>query len=79
MVTGQTGVRKSGHTQVVSLDFQMLARDSSEWTLEFDHNILGAAVARFHCAAAHPVPKGANTDPQPDHAPEWKTRTAGYP
>jgi hypothetical protein len=25
------------------------------------------------------VPRGANTDPQPDHAPEWKTRTAGYP
>jgi hypothetical protein len=25
------------------------------------------------------VPKGANTDPQPDHAPEWKTRTAGFP
>jgi hypothetical protein len=25
------------------------------------------------------VPKGANTDPQPEHAPEWKTRTAGLP
>jgi hypothetical protein len=25
------------------------------------------------------VPKGANPDPQPDHAPEWKTRTAGFP
>ena len=25
------------------------------------------------------VPKGANTDPQPEHAPEWKTRTAGFP
>ena len=25
------------------------------------------------------VPKGANTDPQPDRAPEWKTRTAGFP
>jgi hypothetical protein len=25
------------------------------------------------------VPKGANTDPQPDHAPEWKTRTVGFP
>jgi hypothetical protein len=25
------------------------------------------------------VPKGANTDPQPDHAPEWKSRTAGFP
>ncbi len=25
------------------------------------------------------VPKGAKTDPQPDHAPEWKTRTAGLP
>jgi hypothetical protein len=25
------------------------------------------------------VPKGANTDPQPDHAPEWKTRTASFP
>jgi hypothetical protein len=24
------------------------------------------------------VPRGANTDPQPDHAPEWKTRTAGF-
>ena len=25
------------------------------------------------------VPKGANTDPQPDHAAEWKSRTAGFP
>jgi hypothetical protein len=25
------------------------------------------------------VPKGAKTDPQPEHAPEWKTRTAGFP
>jgi hypothetical protein len=25
------------------------------------------------------VPKGAKTDPQPDHAPEWKTKTAGFP
>ena len=25
------------------------------------------------------VPKGSNTDPQPEHASEWKTRTAGYP
>jgi hypothetical protein len=25
------------------------------------------------------VPKGANTDPQPEHAPEWKTRTVGLP
>jgi hypothetical protein len=25
------------------------------------------------------VPKGANTDPQPEHTPEWKTRTAGFP
>jgi hypothetical protein len=25
------------------------------------------------------VPKGANSDPQPEHAPEWKTRTAGFP
>jgi hypothetical protein len=25
------------------------------------------------------VPKGANIDPQPEHAPEWKTRTAGFP
>ena len=25
------------------------------------------------------VPKGASTDPQPDHAPEWKARTAGFP
>ena len=25
------------------------------------------------------VPKGANADPQPDHAAEWKTRTAGFP
>ncbi len=25
------------------------------------------------------VPKGANTDPQPEHAPEWKTRTASFP
>jgi hypothetical protein len=25
------------------------------------------------------VPKGGKTDPQPDRAPEWKTRTAGFP
>jgi hypothetical protein len=25
------------------------------------------------------VPQAANSDPQPDHAPEWKTRTAGFP
>jgi hypothetical protein len=25
------------------------------------------------------VPKGANTDPKPDHSPEWKTRTASFP
>ena len=25
------------------------------------------------------VPRGANTDPQPDHSAEWKTRTAGFP
>ena len=25
------------------------------------------------------VPKAAKTDPQPDHAPEWKTKTAGFP
>jgi hypothetical protein len=25
------------------------------------------------------VPKGANTDPQPEHSGEWKTRTAGFP
>ena len=25
------------------------------------------------------VPQGAINDPQPDHAPEWKTRTAGFP
>ena len=25
------------------------------------------------------VPKGAKTDPQPEHASEWKTRSAGFP
>jgi hypothetical protein len=25
------------------------------------------------------VPKGTNTDPQPEHAPERKERTAGFP
>ena len=25
------------------------------------------------------VPKGANTDPQPELAAEWKARTAGFP
>ena len=25
------------------------------------------------------VPKGANTDPQPEHAPEWKAKTVGFP
>ena len=25
------------------------------------------------------VPKGAKTDPQPDHAPEWNTKAAGFP
>jgi hypothetical protein len=25
------------------------------------------------------VPKAANADPQPEHAAEWKERTAGFP
>ena len=25
------------------------------------------------------VPRGANADPQPEHAPEWKDRTVGFP
>jgi hypothetical protein len=25
------------------------------------------------------VPKEVDTDPQPDRAPEWKTKTAGFP
>jgi hypothetical protein len=25
------------------------------------------------------VPKAANADPQPEHAPEWKERIAGFP
>jgi len=25
------------------------------------------------------VPKAANDDPQPEHAAEWKERTAGFP
>jgi hypothetical protein len=25
------------------------------------------------------VSKGANTEPQPGHAPEWKARTASFP
>ena len=25
------------------------------------------------------VPQAANSDPQPEHAPEWKERTAGFP
>ena len=34
-----------------------------------------------HWTAPRPtqVAKGANTDPQPDHSAEWKTRTAGFP
>jgi hypothetical protein len=34
---------------------------------------------RWNAPRSIQVPKAANTDPQPDHAPEWKTRTAGYP
>ena len=34
---------------------------------------------RWNAARPIQVPKGANTDPQPEHASEWKTRTAGYP
>jgi hypothetical protein len=32
-------------------------------------------------APARPVqvPKAANADPQPEHAPEWKERTVGFP
>jgi hypothetical protein len=29
-------------------------------------------------ASPRPI-KGANTDPQPDHASEWKMRTASFP
>ena len=25
------------------------------------------------------VPRVANSDPQPEHAPEWKERTVGFP
>jgi hypothetical protein len=25
------------------------------------------------------VPQAANTNPQPEHSPEWKERTAGFP
>ena len=25
------------------------------------------------------VPRAANADPQPEHAPEWKDRTVGFP
>jgi hypothetical protein len=25
------------------------------------------------------VPRAANADPQPEHAPEWKERTVGFP
>jgi hypothetical protein len=25
------------------------------------------------------VPQAANSDPQPEHAPEWKERTVGFP
>ena len=25
------------------------------------------------------VPKAVNADPQPEHAPEWKDRTVGFP
>ena len=34
---------------------------------------------RWTAPRSIPVPKRANTDPQPEHASEWKTRTAGYP
>jgi hypothetical protein len=28
---------------------------------------------------AFQVPQAANSDPQPEHAPEWKERTVGFP
>ncbi len=49
-----------------------------------DEGDLGADSTRASTRRTAPprpiqVPKGANTDPQPDHAPEWKTRTVGLP
>ena len=49
-----------------------------------DEDDLGADGARPSTRWTAPpqpiqVPKGANTDPQPEHAPEWKTRTASFP
>ena len=40
-----------------------------------------AAVSSDWTASGRPVqvPRAANADPQPEHAAEWKERTAGFP
>ncbi len=40
-----------------------------------------APVSTLWAAPTRPfqVPQAANSDPQPEHAPEWKERTVGFP
>jgi hypothetical protein len=47
--------------------------------LSDDGDLGNDAATRWTEPRPFQVAKGANTDQQPDHAPEWKTRTAGYP
>jgi hypothetical protein len=50
--------------------------------LSDDGDDKGAAVVSTRWVApARPfqVPQAANSDPQPEHAPEWKERTVGFP
>jgi hypothetical protein len=50
--------------------------------LSDDGDDKGAAVVSTRWVAPprpFQVPQAANSDPQPEHAPEWKERTAGFP
>ena len=45
-----------------------------------DNNSATAASARWvEPPRPFQVPQAANSDPQPEHAPEWKERTVGFP
>jgi hypothetical protein len=50
--------------------------------LSDDGDDKGAAVVSTRWAAPtrpFQVPQAANSEPQPEHAPEWKERTVGFP
>jgi hypothetical protein len=46
---------------------------------DFGHDNKPALTRRTAPTRPAQVPKAANTEPQPEHAPEWKERTVGFP